>query len=143
MATELFIASELMDKVLTGEKRTTIRKRGKVGMGDFIIFRETIGDMWTIGREGHLIAAVAKDMQPRTCGPLFVIGVFGIKFSPDHTVEMNGKILEESAMRALCSGEGLSEKDLFKFIQLCYGFDEPLELILWAEIKKYVPPIGR
>ena len=143
MSTELFIASELMDKVLTGEKRTTISRRGKVGVGDFITFNEKIGDMWTIGREGHLMAAVAKDMNPRSCGPLLVIGVFSIKFNPDHTVEMNGKILDESAMRALCFGEGLSEKDLFKFIQLCYGFDEPLELILWAEIKKYVPPIGR
>ena len=143
MSAELFISSELMDKVLTGEKRTTIRRRGKAKVGDFIIFNEKFGDMWTIGREGHLMAAVAKDMNPRSCGPLLVIGVFGIKFSPDHSVEMNGKILDDSAMRALCSGEGLSEKDLFKFIQLCYGFDEPLELILWAEIKKYVPPIGR
>lgn len=86
--------------------------------------------MWTIGREGHLMSAVANDLQPRTYGPVVATGVFKIAFSPDRSIALDDKDLDEFAIKALCHSEGLSKKDLFKFVQLTYGFEEPLEIIV-------------
>lgn len=127
---DLKLTSELFDKLLRGTKRTTIRRRGKVKIGDTLVIIETIGDMWTIGREGHLMSAIANDLQPRTYGPVVATGVFKIAFSPDGSIALDDKDLDEFAIKALCHSEGLSKKDLFKFIQLTYGFEEPLEIIV-------------
>ena len=127
---ELKLTSELFEKLLNGTKRTTIRKRGKIKMGDMVLIVEMIGDMWTIGREGHLMSAVAEDLQPRTYGPVVATGVFKIAFSPDGNIALDDKDLDEFAIKALCHSEGLSKKDLFKFVQLTYGFEEPLEIIV-------------
>ena len=135
---ELKLTSDLFDKVVAGHKTSTIRSPGKVKAGDLITFVEVIGDADTIRRSGELIPEVAREMQPRTLGPMVATGVYAIEFlccpgeNECHDITIDGRSLNGAGINAMGWMEGLQPSDLTKFIRTNYGFNRTLELIRFA-----------
>lgn len=130
--TELKLTSDLFDKVAAGRKTSTIRRPGKVKTGDLFSFVEVIGDSDTINRSGELIPEVAREVQPRTLGPMVATGVYRIEFLWLDMISIDGGLLGADGLKALCYMEGLKQDELLKFIRTTYGFGAPLELIRFA-----------
>ena len=129
---ELKLTSDLFDQVAAGRKTSTIRRPGKVKTGDLLAFVEVIGDSDTINRSGELIPEVAREVEPRTLGPMVATGVWRIEFHELDMITIDGGWLDNDGLKDLCYMEGLKRHELLKFIRTTYGFGAPLELIRFA-----------